>query len=109
MEKNIIMQITSEQLKEKIKSGDKIVVDFFAVWCGPCKAMKPMFEKASKQANEDDKNVGYYMYDVESDKDLTVSLGIRSVPTIKVFNKGEEVFSKTGVMRTDELVNLATL
>jgi len=103
------MLLTAEQLKEKISSGEKMVVKFEASWCGPCKAMKPMFEKAEKQLNEQNSNVGYYSYDVDTNKDLTVSLGIRSVPTIKVFNKGEEVFSKTGVMRTDELVNLAIL
>ena len=103
------MLLTAEQLKEKISAGEKMVIKFEASWCGPCKAMKPMFEKASKQLNEQNSNVGYYSYDVDTDRDLTVSLGIRSVPTIKVFNKGEEVFSKTGVMRTEELVNLSTL
>ena len=103
------MLITAEQLKEKIKSGEKMVIKFETVWCGPCKAMKPMFDKASKQVKEQNLNVEYYVYNVESDKDFTSSLGIRSVPTIKVFNKGEEVFSKTGVMRTEELINLSTL
>ena len=59
------MLLTSEQLKEKINSGEKMVIKFEASWCGPCKAMKPMFEKASKQLNEQNSNVGYYSYDVE--------------------------------------------
>jgi thiol-disulfide isomerase/thioredoxin len=103
------MKLTSNELKSKIESGIKMVVKFESSWCGPCKAMKPMFDKASKQVKEQNSNVEYYVYDVESDKDFTTSLGIRSIPTIKVFNKGEEVFSKTGVMRTEELVNLSTL
>jgi thiol-disulfide isomerase/thioredoxin len=103
------MKLTSNELKTKIKSGVKMVVKFEADFCGPCKAMKPMFDKASKQVKEQNLNVEYYVYDVESDRDFTSSLGIRSVPTIKVFNKGEEVFSKTGVMRTEELINLSTL
>jgi thiol-disulfide isomerase/thioredoxin len=103
------MKLTSNELKTKIESGDKVVVKFESSWCGPCKAMKPMFDKASIQAKEQNLDVGYYVYDVESDRDFTSSLGVRSVPTTKVFNKGEEVFSKIGVMRTEELVNLATL
>ena len=103
------MKLTSNELKTKIESGVKMVVKFEADFCGPCKAMKPMFDKASKQVKEQNLNVEYYVYDVESDRDFTSSLGIRSVPTIKVFNKGEEVFSKTGVMRTEELINLSTL
>ena len=103
------MKLTSNELKTKIESGVKMVVKFEANFCGPCKAMKPMFDKASKQVKEQNLNVEYYVYDVESDRDFTSSLGIRSVPTIKVFNKGEEVFSKTGVMRTEELINLSTL
>jgi thiol-disulfide isomerase/thioredoxin len=103
------MKLTSNELKSKIDSGIKMVVKFEADFCGPCKAMKPMFDKASIQAKEQNLDVGYYVYDVESDRDFTSSLGVRSVPTIKVFNKGEEVFTKVGVMRTEELVNLSTL
>ena len=52
------MLLTSEQLKEKINSGEKMVIKCEASWCGPCRAMKPMFEKATKQANEQNLNVG---------------------------------------------------
>ncbi len=43
------MEISSELLKEKIQNGDKVIVDFYASWCGPCKVMKPTFEMVSKK------------------------------------------------------------
>ena len=43
------MEITTEELKQKIENGEKLVVDFWAPWCGPCKIMKPIFEKVSQE------------------------------------------------------------
>ena len=46
------MEITTQEFKEKLKRGDKFLVDFYGQWCGPCKAMKPMYESASKLLTE---------------------------------------------------------
>ena len=43
------MEITENELQEKIKNGEKIIVDFYTDWCGPCKLMKPIFERVSQQ------------------------------------------------------------
>ena len=43
------MEITTEELKQKIENGDKLIVDFHGVWCGPCKVMKPAFEKLAEE------------------------------------------------------------
>ena len=40
------MEITSVELEQKIKNGEKVLVDFFTNWCAPCKVMKPIFEEA---------------------------------------------------------------
>jgi thioredoxin 1 len=80
------MEITSEELKQKIKNGDKLIIDFYGKWCGPCKVMKPMFEDVSKELENSNSNIKLFTFDIDTDKEFVVELGIRSVPTIKGFN-----------------------
>jgi thioredoxin 1 len=99
------MEISSPELREKIKNGEKVIVDFHATWCGPCKMMKPTFEKLT---NENTTEVGMYTMDVDQNRELSVELGIRSVPTIKVFNGGGVVDTKVGVLREGQIKDLVT-
>ena len=104
MERIMSREITAKELTEKIENGEKIMVDFYGVWCGPCKMLKPIFEKVS---SENTTEVQMYTMDVDVNRDLAVSLGIRSVPTIKVFNKGEVVDTKIGVIQESEIMLMA--
>ena len=104
MERIMSREITAKELTEKIEKGEKIMVDFYGVWCGPCKMLKPIFEKVS---SENTTEVQMYTMDVDANRDLAVSLGIRSVPTIKVFNKGEVVDTKVGVIQENEIMLMA--
>jgi thioredoxin 1 len=98
------MTIDSVTLKEKINSGEKLIVDFYATWCGPCKTMKPLFESASKSDTTD---TNYYLFDIDTDISYAKSLGIRGVPTIKAFNQGEEKYSKSGIHTTEGLLEIS--
>ena len=99
------MEISSPELREKIKNGEKVIVDFHATWCGPCKMMKPTFEKLT---NENTTEVGMFTMDVDSNRDLAIELGIRSVPTIKVFNGGGVIETKVGVLNEGQIKELVT-
>ena len=99
------MEISSELLREKIKNGEKVIVDFHATWCGPCKMMKPTFERLT---NENKTEVGMFTMDVDANRELAVELGIRSVPTIKVFNGGGVVDTKVGVLRENQIKELVS-
>jgi thioredoxin 1 len=99
------MEINSIELKEKINNGEKVIVDFHATWCGPCKMMKPTFERLT---NENTTEVGMYTMDVDANRDLAIELGIRSVPTIKVFNGGGVVGTKIGVLSEGQIKELVT-
>jgi len=100
------MEITSTELKEKIKNGDKLMVDFWATWCGPCSVMKPMFESASQTLKEQNSDVQLYTFDIESDRDFVSELGIRSVPMIKAFSNGNEVFSEVGLKQKSAIIEM---
>ena len=99
------MEISSELLREKIKNGEKVIVDFHATWCGPCKMMKPTFERLT---NENTTEVGMYTMDVDTNKDLAVELGIRSVPTVKTFNMGSVTTTKVGVLSEGQIKELVS-
>ena len=101
--KKIKMEITSKELKSKIESGEPIIVDFWASFCGPCKIYKPTFEKVAENSE-----VQMYTMSVDENgnQDYAVELGIRAVPTTKAFNNGGEVFSKPGMLSEMELKGL---
>lgn len=78
------MEITQEELRKKIKNGDKLIVDFWAKFCGPCKMMKPMFDKVSEELRTENSEVQLYTLDVEQNRDLTVELGVRACTNFKI-------------------------
>jgi thioredoxin 1 len=105
-----MQQLTTEQLKEKIQNGEDFVLDLFATWCGPCKIMLGNLSKVNETLIKESTGApkyNIYKYDIDTDKDFVVSeLGIRSVPTIKIFKEGKEVFSRPGVMTPGEVLKL---
>ena len=94
------MEITSEELKSKIDNGEQVMVAFTASFCGPCRMYKPTFNKLSESSE-----VPMYTMSVDEfgNQDYAVQLGIRAVPTTKVFNNGGEIFSKPGMLSENEL------
>ena len=95
------MEITGQELKTKIEAGEQVIVDFFATFCGPCKIYKPTFEKVAESSS-----IQMYTMNVEENPEYAVQLGIRAVPTTKVFNNGGEVFTKSGMLSESELKSI---
>jgi len=106
-----MQQITTSELKQKIDNQENFVLDLYATWCGPCKIMlnnlTRVNESLIKEQKDNDKNFTIYKYDIDSDKEFVINeLGIRSVPTIKIFKEGKEIFSKAGVLSPNEVLSL---
>jgi thioredoxin len=102
------MEITKEELKQKIENGEKLVVDFWAPWCGPCKTMKPIFERVSEEYRSDNSEVQLYTLNVEENKEFAAELGIRAIPTVKTFSNGEQIFSSPGMLQEAKIKELAS-
>ena len=92
------MEITQEQLREKINNGEKMIVDVWAPWCGPCKMMKPLFERVSETSE-----IPMYTINVDENREISVELGVRAIPTIKSFNGENNVTTKTGILQESQL------
>jgi thioredoxin 1 len=101
------MELTSEQLREKINSGEKFIVDMYSDWCGPCRVLGPIVEKVSQKLKEEGHEVNIYKFDIESDKQLAVDLGVRSIPTIKAFKNGEVFETRVGILQESQLIEMA--
>jgi len=98
-----MIEINSVDLQQKINNGEQVIVEFWAEWCGPCRMMKPTFEKV---ARENTSNVQMYTMNTELNREIAMSLGIRSIPTVKVFNGGQVVDTKVGVLSEQHINNL---
>jgi thioredoxin 1 len=97
------MEISSIELQKKINNGEKIILKLGATWCGPCKMLNPIFEKVSK---ENTTEVQMYAMDVDLNREIAMSLGVRSVPTIKVFDGGNVINTKVGVLYEEQIKEL---
>jgi thioredoxin 1 len=100
------MEITNSELKEKLNNGEKVIVEFWAEWCGPCKMMKPIFERV---ASNNDTEVQMYTMDIDQNRDYAQTLGIRSIPTIKSFNGSEVTNTSVGVVSEQSIKEMVTL
>ncbi len=81
------MEFTDSNINEIIASGQPVVVDFWATWCGPCVAMAPVVEEVAKEY-EGRAIVGKYNCDDNSD--FATECGIRSLPTLLFFKDGKK-------------------
>jgi thioredoxin 1 len=85
---------------EKVKEGIA-VIDFFAEWCGPCKAMGPIFSEVADEL----KDKAYLAkVDVDQSADLAQQFGVQSIPTIIFFKDGKEVEKHLGIMEKADLI-----
>ena len=100
------MEINAEQLEKKIENGEKLIIDFFANWCGPCKVMKPQFEKVSEEMSKNNSEVQLYTINVDENREMAAKLGIRAIPTIKSFSNGKEISSQSGVLMETQIKDL---
>lgn len=79
---------TDANVKEIIASGQPVVIDFWATWCGPCVNMAPTIDAV---AEEYDGRVVVGKYNIEEENDLSMEYRIMSIPTILFFKNGEQV------------------
>jgi thioredoxin len=89
--------VTTEKVKELQAEGKKVVVDYWAKWCGPCKSLIPRLENLEKQYP----NITFVKVDVDENQSDAMELGIRSVPTVLIYN-GESLVNRSVGVNTDE-------
>lgn len=95
-----MLAFNDDSLKAAIATGEPVVVDFWATWCGPCRALAPIFEEvAAKFASQ----ATFGKFDVDSGEDSPVDYGIRAIPTMLFFKGGQLVDRVTGTLSREQL------
>ena len=77
-----------------------VLVDFWAEWCGPCRAMAPQFEQAARERAD----VRFAKVDTDASPKTSVRHRIRSIPTLALFHRGQEVARSSGAMSARDLL-----
>jgi thioredoxin 1 len=93
---------TSENLKELISQDKITIVDFWAEWCGPCKILGPILDKVAEERTD----IQVVKVDVDSNSELSVEYGIRSIPAVYIFKNGEEINKFVGAKSKEEILKL---
>lgn len=89
--------------KAVLQSDVPVLVDFWAAWCGPCKAIAPTLEQMASEYGD---KVRIVKVDVDSNQALAAQYGIRSIPALMVFKGGEKVDSTVGMQPKAQLESL---
>ncbi len=90
-------------LDEIVNSTDLVLVDFYADWCGPCRAMAPELEKLKKLYGD---KVKIVKINTEKNQSLSAKHAIRSIPTVMLYKGGKQVYKQAGGLMLPQLKKL---
>lgn len=89
-----------EKFNDIINGSQLTLVDFFATWCAPCKAMHPVLEQLKEYMGE---RIRIIKIDVDKNQALSNTYGIQSIPTLMLFRNGKMLWRQSGAMRLLDL------
>ena len=101
----MILEVNSNNFDEITKDG-LVLVKLEAVWCGPCRALTPIYEDVAKDLMVQNSPVKLTKMDVDKNRDNAVELGVSSIPTILVYKNGEVVDKAIGMLQKTKLQEL---
>ena len=96
------VDITTAEFEKTVTENDIVLVDFWAEWCGPCKAFGPVYEKVSGKNPE----LTFAKVDTDAEQLLGAMLQIQSIPTLMAFREGIAVFRHSGAIPEQALDDL---
>ncbi len=96
------LEVTDENFEKEINTADKLVlVDFFAVWCGPCQVLGPILEKVGEQFKD---KVVVLKANVDNTPINAQKYGVDKIPSISIFKNGKPVDGFVGLMPENEII-----
>ncbi len=98
------INLTEPEFADTVENNEIVLLDFWAEWCGPCKAYGPVYERVS----EDFPDVVFAKIDTEAEPQLAQAFNVRSIPTTIAFKEGIGVFIQPGALPEDALRDLVT-
>ena len=100
----MILEINKNNFDEQVLNSDKkVIIDFWATWCNPCKMMHPVLEELDKEIGE---SIKIGKINIDNDPELASRFGVMSIPTFIVFEKGNIINSSVGMQSKESLKKL---
>lgn len=96
------VQLNAQDFEKTITDNNLVFVDFWATWCGPCRAFGPTFEAAS----EENPDIVFGKVDIDANQDLASAAGIQAMPTLMIAKQGQIIFKQAGALRAEDLDDL---
>ncbi|HET7153163.1 MAG TPA: thioredoxin [Candidatus Kapabacteria bacterium] len=97
-----MLQVTDSTFNQEVLNSDKpVLIDFWAVWCGPCRMIAPIVEEL---AQEYDGKIKVAKVDVDANQEIAINYGIRSIPTLMIFKGGKVVEQIIGAVPKKHIV-----
>ena len=99
-----IINLNKESFEKVTTSGSKTkIIDFWAPWCGPCKALTPVLEEVSTELAD---SVEVYKVNVDDNTELAQEHGVQSIPTMLIYKNGSLSETIVGLKTKDELIDI---
>ena len=94
------IKVTSKEFNELINKKEITLIDFYADWCGPCRALAPVLEEISNMNN----NYSIGKVNVDDERELATKFNVRSIPTLIFFKEGKEIDRVVGYIPKEEIL-----
>lgn len=99
-----VLNVTEQNFEEEVlKTEKKVIVDFYADWCGPCKMMSPVIDEISEELGD---SVKVVKINLDDNINLADKYQVMSIPTIMVFDNGKVLETFVGVTDKEKIVNV---
>ena len=98
------VKVTNENFeKEVINSNEKVIVDFFATWCGPCQMLAPVLSEIAEEYKD---KIKVCKINIDEEQELAEKFEVVSIPTLVIFENGQPVKKSIGYISKEELIKI---
>jgi thioredoxin 1 len=93
----------NDSFKDIINSDKPVLIDFFATWCGPCQMLGPVLKQVKDSLGD---RVSIIKVDVDKNQELAAMQQVRGVPTMMLYQKGQQLWRQSGVLSKEEIIQI---